>query len=65
MVLCRYTVLSGTGQLTPSLLMLDRGSGQPCTGPDTRTCGFGPVQTQVREGQDRTPDSLRQPHVFI
>jgi hypothetical protein len=27
-------------------------------GPDPRTCRFGPVRTQVREGQDRTPASL-------
>ena len=30
----------------------------PLTGLDTWTCGLGPVRTQVREGQDRTPDSL-------
>ena len=30
----------------------------PLADPDTRTHGFGPVRTQVREGQDRTPDSL-------
>jgi hypothetical protein len=51
------------------------GSGSPSPGPDTRTYGFGPVRTQVREGQDRTPDSLAksgvltvmeyQLHIFI
>ena len=30
----------------------------PLTGPDPRTYGVGPVRTWVREGQDRTPDSL-------
>ena len=30
----------------------------PLTGPDTRTYGVGPVRSRVREGQDRTPDSL-------
>ena len=30
----------------------------PLTGPDTQTYGVGPVRTQVREGQDRTSDSL-------
>ena len=34
------------------------GSGSPLTGPDPQTYGFGPVQTQVHEGQDRTPDNL-------
>src|SRR5271168_1591141 len=33
----------------------------PLTGPDPRTYGVGPVQTQVREGQDRPSDSLLQP----
>ena len=34
------------------------GSGSPLTGPDPRTYGFSPVQTQVHEGQDRTLDNL-------
>ena len=34
------------------------GASPPPTGPDTRTYGVGPVRTQVREGQDRTLDSL-------
>ena len=36
----------------------------PLTGPDTRTYGVGPVRTQVREGQDRTPDNLCVPDLF-
>ena len=32
----------------------------PLAGPDTRTCGVSPVRTQVRKGQDQTPDSLVQ-----
>src|SRR5271168_1529250 len=33
-------------------------SGPTISGPDTRTSLCGPVRTQVREGQDRTADSL-------
>ena len=40
----------------PSIL----GLVQPRAGLDTRTYRFGPVRTQVREGQDRTPDCLSQ-----
>ena len=34
------------------------GSVHPLSGPDTRTYGVGPVQTQVHEGRDWTSDSL-------
>ena len=37
-------------------------SGPTISGPDTRTSLRGPVRTQVREGQDRTPDSLGRNH---
>src|SRR5271168_1643077 len=36
-------------------------SGPTISGPDTRTSLCGPVRTQVREGQDRTADSLSAP----
>ena len=46
------------GPLTTWTWTYKLGFGSPLTGPNTRTYRFGPVRTQVREGQDQTADSL-------